>query len=62
MSTHDTVIFCYFCQKTYFVGTHWNCLDKAILVSTHKMLLFYVIFAKNHILWVLIGIVLIRQF
>ena len=28
--------FAYFSIKTYVVGTHWNHLTKAILMSTHK--------------------------
>ena len=29
--------FCYYCTKTYLVGTHLNCLNKVITVSTHKI-------------------------
>ena len=29
-----TEYFCYFCSKMYVVDTQWNCLDRAIPVST----------------------------
>ena len=29
--------FHYFSIKTYVVGTHWNCLAEAILMSTHNI-------------------------
>ena len=28
--------FAYFCIKTHVVGTHWNCLGKAVLMRTHN--------------------------
>ena len=40
MQNHSCIkywYFFYFSTKTYVVGIHWNCLNKALLMSTHKI-------------------------
>ena len=39
-SVHCTCVysnFCLFCIKAYLVGTHWNSLNEAISIDTHKI-------------------------
>ena len=59
--TSSENISCYFCTKTDLVGSHWNCLRKAIPMISHKTCfcvktkMDHVYLLKLPLQWVLVG-------